>query len=199
VTGRIKSGAKHINEGVAPITGTLGAFLVTLGIPIKAITDLLHVETGDKTKKTINFGSTFGFFTQQFHYFFRFTTPEEVKSKEIIENLKAPNPDKHIIKHREDYEKLAKERHKLFFTGIAANFLGMLLPFTKLLGGDSQFVKIFKSLTSELSNIFLLLFLSARRVLEGKTKVLEIKKKEEEEREKAKAQTSKIYENPSMN
>jgi len=104
-----------------------------------------------------------------------------------------------MIKHKKEWKEISKERHKLFFIGLAANFSGMLLPFTKLLGGDSQFVKIFKSLVSELSNISLLLFLSARRVLEGKSKVLEIKKKEEEEAEKANAQTNKIYENPSMN
>ena len=104
-----------------------------------------------------------------------------------------------MIRHKEEYEELAKERKKSFFTGLTANILGILLPFTKLLGGDSQFVKIFKSLVSELSNIFLLLFLSFRRMLEGKTKLLEIKKKEEQEQEKARKETSSIYDKPSMN
>ena len=198
-TGRIKSGAKHINEGIAPITGTLGAFLVTFAIPIKAITDLLHVETGDKTKIGINFASTFPFLSQQSHYFSRFSIPEFVKFKEIIENLNAPKPEKHMIRHKEEYEELAKERKKSFFTGLTANILGILLPFTKLLGGDGQFVKIFKSLVSELSNIFLLLFLSARRVLEGKSKVLEIKWTERKRAEKNKVKTITTDDNPPIN
>ena len=179
--GKQKEATTCLNQGMGAITGTLGALACGVFIPLKAGLDLAKVELNEPLNKALNFSSTFGFFTQQLHYIPRFSVPELVKSREIAERL--AKPKKFVIEHKKEFEELKSERFKLFLTGLGANFLGIIFPFTKLLNNDNLFVKIFKSIVSELSNNSLLYFLSKRRVLEGKAKLLEIKELDAKDKE----------------
>ena len=181
-----------LNQGMGAITGTLGVIACGVFIPLKAGLDLAKVELNEPLNKALNFSSTFGFFTQQSHYIPRFSIPELVKSREIAKRLKNKD-DKFAANHKKEYEELRSERFKLFLTGLGANFLGIIFPFTKLLNNDNLFVKIFKSIVSELSNNSLLYFLSKRRVLEGKAKVLEIKELDAKDEEKEEKEKNGVY------
>ena len=182
-----------LNQGMGAITGTLGVIACGVFIPLKAGLDLAKVELNEPLNKALNFSSTFGFFTQQSHYIPRFSIPEFIKSKQITVKLKDKSKSEWVIKHKKEFEELRSERFKLFFTGLGANFLGIIFPFTKLLNNDNLFVKIFKSIVSELSNNSLLYFLSKRRVLEGKAKLLEIKELDAKDEEKEEKEKNGVY------
>ena len=66
-----------------------------------------------------------------------------------------------------EFENLAKEKNKLFLSGVASNICAIILPFVKLFIGDGQLGKIIKSIVGELSNDLVGYFLSMRRHLNG--------------------------------
>ena len=151
-------GAKHINEAIAPFVGISNFFLFGIFTPISAVLNL----TDRAPSMIVDILSALGIAKQQFLYLFRFTTPEYVDSKKL----------------RGKHDELAREKYKLFLTGIAANIAGILLPFSKLLNDDTPLKRIIKSLSCELSNDLVGYFLSRRRELNGRKALMRFGKKD---------------------
>ena len=164
----VEKSALILNETFAPLLGIAGFFTSLIGVPLHGILTLGKAKDylPPFMVKAVDSFSTLGQATQHLLYALRFSTTEYVQAKKTVEMLNKVKGG--TEEQRQEFSRLANDRYNLAAAGLAANFLNILLPVTRLFGGENLPIKIIKSLTYEGANGVSQYFFSRRRELRGR-------------------------------
>ena len=163
---KVGEASVKLRGGLSPMLGLSAFFTGIIGIPAKAVSKLC----GIKNRFLDSFASLSVSF-QQILYTFAFSTEQYVDGKRIEQDLSEISD----AKTKNGLKDIANKKQQLSIIGFISNILGVSLPALKLFNGEnSRFIKIAKSLISELYNSSVLYFFSKRRELKGKVALLDI-------------------------